>query len=659
MKQYAQIGSAAPSPSQRQARKWFNNLSFSTLRASVGLAVAAALALAGCGGGGSVEAPPPGALALAAPDAHTDAGRAATSTVAATATAIDAATATGLTAAPSVADDTRRRVQLADLGAVAAATPTTDDAVRLAQQATFGPSEALNAEIKAAGIAGWINAQLAASGSRYTSGGDGRLHQPASVPSYCKQTAQRSNPDCWRDYYSSEPLLWDFYRNATTRNDQLRQRMALALHQILVTSAVEVQGTYGLRIYQNNFLDLAFANYRDVLRKVLLSPVMGDYLDSVNNDPAAPNENLAREMLQLFSLGTCLLNGDGSLQGGHCVPTYDNQRVRNYAYALTGWTYPRGGSATWKCSALADVNCLYYGGDMVAAPSLRDPAQRSLLSGVSVPAGTDAATALERVLDSVMQHPNVAPFIARRLIQSFVRSAPSAAYVQRVANAFASGSYSQLEGSRTYRFGAGKKGDLAATVAAVLLDGEARATTPVVANAGHLRSPALLFAGAVRALNGRTDGNALGAWWGEALQQHVFRAPSVFSYYPPDYPVAGTTLAGPEFGIHNASAALNRLNYLRYLIDGGDVAPDPSVPGAIGTQLRLADFNSSAADAGALVDRIAGVVLGHPLAGNPRAQVVAAVEWWSSTRAPTDWRTRRIGTAAYLVMASPDYQVQR
>ncbi|HSI58444.1 MAG TPA: DUF1800 family protein [Ideonella sp.] len=551
------------------------------------------------------------------------------------------------------------RQQAAAVSELAATGVTSTDAVRLAQQASFGPSEALIAQIQQAGIAGWITTQLSASGSRFTSGGDNRIHQNMSGVSYCNQPAQQSSPTCWRDYYSSEPLLWDFYRNATTRTDQLRQRVALALHQILVVSAVEVSGTYGLRLYQNNLLDLAFGNYRDVLRKVLVSPVMGDYLDGVNNNPAAPNENLARETLQLFSLGTCLLNADGTLQGGRCLPTYDNQRVRNYAFALTGWTYPRGGSAAWKCGTASDVNCVYYGGDMVPAASLRDPAQRSLLSGVSVPAGADAVQALERVLDSVMQHPNIAPFMARRLIQSLVRSDPSTAYVQRVGKAFSSGRFSTTSAGRSYSFGGGSKGDLAATVAAVLLDSEARNAAEVVAAAGHLRSPILLFTGAVRALNGRTDGDALGAWWGDGLQQHVFHSPSVFSYYPPDYPVAGTARSGPEFGVHNASTALNRLNYLKYLIDGGDVAPDPTVPKAIGTQVKLTAFSSSAADAGALVDRMAAIVLGRPLAGEPRAKVVAAVEWWTSARAPDDWRTRRVAAAAYLVMASPDYQVQR
>ena len=130
-------------------------------------------------------------------------------------------------------------------------------------------------------------------------------------------------------------MTWDFYRNATQNADQLRQRVAFALQQIVVVNNLDVEGTYGLRNYHNTLLDNAFTNYRQVLKKVTLSPVMGDFLNNANNDKAAPNENYARELLQLFSIGTCELNADGSLKGGTCSPTYNNETVRNYAVAMT------------------------------------------------------------------------------------------------------------------------------------------------------------------------------------------------------------------------------------------------------------------------------------------------------------------------------------
>ena len=517
--------------------------------------------------------------------------------------------------------------------------------MRLADQASFGPTEALVATIQSQGVSGWVSAQMALSNSRYASGNGGEVHQYTGSGNFCDS---RGDP-CWRDWNSTEPLLWDFYRNAVNQPDQLRQRVAFALQQIVVVNSLEVSGTYGFRLYYNNLLDNAFGNYRQVLKKVALSPVMGDFLNSANNDKAAPNENFARELLQLFSIGTCALNLDGSLQGGSCSSTYTNEVVRSYAYAMTGWTYPAGGATSYGCWP-AGMNCRYYGGDMVAVASFHDSAERALLAGVTVAAGTAAPAALDKVLDSLMAHPNMGPFIGRQLIQHLVASNPSAAYVARVATAFNSGRYGS--------FGTGVKGDLAATVAAVLLDAEARGDT-TARSAGKLREPAQLFAGVLRALNGNTDGDALSWWWGDSLRQHVFRPPSVFNFYPPDYPVPGTALVGPTFGIHSANAALERLNYLTYLLDWGGSAADVSVPNAVGTKVDLSAFAADAADAAKLVDRMSLLALGQALPATPRQKVIDAVAWWTSSTDATNWKTNRVKAAAYLVFASPNYQVLR
>ena len=522
---------------------------------------------------------------------------------------------------------------------------STRDAVRLADQASFGPTEALVASIKTKGISAWVSGQMSLKSSRYTSGNGGEVHQYTGSGSFCdgKPTT------CWRDWSSTEPLVWDFYRNALTQSDQLRQRVAFALQQIVVVNNLEVTGTYGFRLYYNNLLDNAFGNYRQVLKKVALSPVMGDFLNNANNDKAAPNENFARELLQLFSIGTCELNTDGSLKGGACTATYSNDVVRSYAYAMTGWTYPAGGATPWGCWPKG-MNCTYYAGDMIPVASFHDSAERPLLSGVTVAAGTAAAPALESVLDSLMAHPNIGPFIGKQLIQHLVSSNPSAAYVQRVATAFNSGKYQA--------FGSGVKGDLAATVAAVLLDAEARGET-VARSAGKLREPAVMFAGVLRALNGKTDGDALSWWWGDSLRQHVFRPPSVFNYFPPDYPVPGTTLVGPEFGIHSANAALERLNYLTFLLDWDGSAPSTSIPNALGTKVDLSAFTADAADAAKLVDRLSLLALGQALPSAPRDKVIAAVSWWTDKTDATNWKTKRVKAAAYLVFGSPNYQVLR
>jgi uncharacterized protein (DUF1800 family) len=532
------------------------------------------------------------------------------------------------------------------------------DAFRLADQASFGATETLTAQIQSQGPVPWLAAQMRLTNSRYTLGNSGAVHQSTSAAEFCDQTANASKY-CWRDWYSTQPLVWDFYRNATQQPDQLRQRVAFALQQIVVVNNFEVSGTYGFRNYYNALLDNAFGNYRQVLKKVALSPVMGDFLNNANNDKGAPNENFARELLQLFAIGTCELNADASLKGGNCAATYNNETVRAYAYALTGWTYPVGGATSYGCYP-DGANCRYYGGDMVPVARYHDTATRPLLSGVTLAAGSTADQALEKVLDSLMAHPNMAPFIGKQLIQHLVSSNPSAAYVQRVAAAFTSGSYSGGVGNTGSSFGSGQRGDLAATIAAVLLDSEARTETPA-RTSGKLREPVLLFTGVLRALNGRSDGEALGWWWGENLRQHLFRPPSVFNFYPPNYPVAGSPLVGPSFGIHNANSALERLNYLTYLLSwGGTLAKDEdNVPGAFGTSIDTTPFEVDAADAGKLVDRLALLATGAPLPSAARTEVVRATETFTQQSAGNGWKGERVKQAALLVFATPAYQVQR
>jgi uncharacterized protein (DUF1800 family) len=532
------------------------------------------------------------------------------------------------------------------------------DATRLADQASMGNTEALQAEIMQKGAAVWVNEQMALNSSRYTLGGNDTIHT-VKVEDFCRN--QRPNdPECWRDYFSSEPLLWDFYRNALRQSDQLRQRVALALKQIVVISNYEVEGTYGQREYHNMLLANAFGNYRDVLYKVSLSPAMGDYLDNVNNDKDKPNENFARELLQLFALGTCELNADGSLKSGQCVPTYNNDMVRNYAYALTGWTFPKGGQSIYGCYP-DKANCRYQKGDMEPRSGAHDANQRALLGGVVKPASSTAPQALELVLNSIMNHPNTGPFIGKQLIQHLVTSNPSGAYVQRVANAFNTGKYGP--------FGAGQRGDLKATVAAVLLDQEARRETND-ANFGRLREPALVFTGTLRAMGGQTDGDPFGYWQGDALRQHMFRSPSVFNFYPPDYPLAGTPLKAPQFGILNANTGLARMNYVNWLIYGShgrktNNERNTSIPGAIPTTINLASFDADAQDPAKLVDRMAKLALGgrwSPAARQAVIDAVAAFETKNMDGPNEDgqgYKRERAKAAAYLIFSSPQYNVVR
>jgi hypothetical protein len=234
-----------------------------------------------------------------------------------------------------------------------------------------------------------------------------------------------------------------------------------------------------------------------------------------------------------------------------------------------------------------------------------------------------------------------------------VSANPSPAYVERVASAFLRGSFSSAGAS----FGKGQRGDMAATVAAVLLDAEARGAS-VTRHAGKLREPALAFTGVLRALNGNTDGEALGWWWGGTLQQQVFRPPSVFNFYAADHPLVGTNLQGPAFGLHNANAALQRMNYLMYLLGYGGSGPDASVPRAVGTKVNLSAFTTDAADAAKLVDRLSMLAFGSTFSGTSRSEVLKAVGMFTEAN-DAEWQISRVRTAAYLVFASPHYQVQR
>ncbi|WP_374661647.1 DUF1800 family protein [Inhella sp.] len=559
-------------------------------------------------------------------------------------------------AAPSLSGDAAPDRQALALGAnpPLGAPPkmTPREAARLADQASLGGNARLLSDMRQLGAPAWVAKQFRQPVSRYRSGGSGSVHVNVGPVFYCDRPG--SSPTCWRDEFSSEPLLWDFTRNALGGSDQLRQRVALALQQLIVVSELEVQGTYGLRYHHNLLLDHAFGNYRELLRRMILSPVMGDYLDHANNDPDAPNENFSRELLQLFSLGPCELEPTGALKGGRCQPSYDNAMVRNYAFALTGWTYPAGGSTQWGCWPQG-TNCTYYEGDMLPRPARHHAAARPLLSGFSKTAGSTPQQALDAVLDSLMAHPNLPPFVSRHLIQSLVSSNPSGAYVQRVGQAFTTGRYTHREGQV---FGSGQRGDLAATVAAVLLDDEARSLPPP-AQAGQLREPMLFMTGVLRQLDGVSDGAALGWWWGGALRQHLFRPPSVFNFFPPDYPVPGTALVGPAFGIHNANSALERLNFLTYLLDWGGSAPDPSIPGATGTRVRLDAWLAQADNAAKLLDRLAEQALGEPLREPARSQALTALNAWTQASSGNDWRLNRVRTAALLVFASPQYQVPR
>ena len=517
------------------------------------------------------------------------------------------------------------------------------DAVRLLRQATFGPTEAEAQHAASIGAAAWIDEQLAMPATQYPQ----YAWMPANRPDSCVDTRTTPvQPDsyCARDNYSLFPLQLQFFRDALGAPDQLRQRVAFALSQIMVVSGVSNPRNYAMREYQQMLRDRAFGSYHDLLLAVTLSPVMGDYLDMANNNksnPAAgtdPNENYAREIMQLFSVGTYLLNADGTHQldaSGKALATYDQAVVKGFSRVFTGWTYP-----TVAGAAQRNNNPRNYLGDMLAIDANHEFGTKVLLGSVVSPANLTMSQDLEFGLGNIIAHPNVGPFIGKQLIQKLVTSDPTPGYVARVSAVFADN-------------GAGQRGDLAAVVRAILLDPEARGARKIDPGYGKLVEPALFMTSLARAANARSDGVTLRAS-SAALGQFVFYPASVFSYYPFDYVVPGTQLLGPEFGVQTSATSIARANFANGLLFVNSIAPDPTVYGAFGTTLDLGAYQSVAGDAAALAAKLDRNLLGGRMSATMRDAIVSAVN--AVAASDTLGRAR---TAMWLVVTSPQFQVQR
>jgi hypothetical protein len=510
------------------------------------------------------------------------------------------------------------------------------DAVRFLEQSTFGPTEALVASVQDAGFAPFLEAQFAAPASSL--GTYPVVLQPPAV--VCPPGAPSN---CYRDNFSAFPPAVQFFHNALIGGDQLRQRVAFALSQIFVVSDGEVNSTYGMADYEQLLLNDAFSNFRQILQDVTLSPAMGRYLNMVNNDKANPtagthpNENYARELLQLFSIGLAKLNADGTVvtdANGQPVPTYDQTVVDGFAAVFTGWTYPTVTGATQKTH-----NPTNYRGVMEAVQSNHDVTLKTLLDGATLPAGQSAAQDLTGALDLLFNHPNVGPFIGKQLIQFLVTSNPSPAYVSRVSAAFADN-------------GSGIRGDMTAVVRAILLDTEARGAVQSGTGYGKLREPALLAANLARALEVQSDGVYLRNA-SAAMEQPVYEASSVFNFYPPNYPLAGTSLVSPPSTLLDSTSVFVRSNFI-YALLFETIGPDPTIPGATGTSAPLTSLMTSAGDAGALADRLSALLMHGTMSTGVRQAVMNAVNAVSASDA-----LNRARAASYVVGTSAQYQVEQ
>jgi uncharacterized protein (DUF1800 family) len=566
----------------------------------------------------------------------------------------------------------------------------TADAVRFLEQATFGPSFATdpsdpNYPVSVTHLTtdtcfeGWVQEQFNAPvliqfdpsmpsvGTNYyfpsdpgacddSAAGGGICWSPTNALATCSNGGSST---CNRDNYTAWALQNQFFYNALSGPDQLRQRVTWALTQIDVVSEVDagIRPASWMTPYVQLFDFDAFGNYRQLLYDLTVNPAMGEYLNMRGNTKNNVNENYAREILQLFSIGLNQLNDDGTVQvdgNGIPVPTYGQDVIAAFAHVFTGWNLDQ---------QIQPGNNPNYRDPMIPNEGQHDTNPKTLLDGQGLPGGQDALTELNAALDIIFNHHNVGPFIGKQLIQKLVTSNPTPGYVQRVTNAFNSGSYTGPNGTS---FGSGNRGDMQALIAAVLLDAEAR-TAPTDASSGHLREPVLFITNTLRALNGVVDasGNPTtdfvlgdqflpsGANTNVRMDQDVFRPPTVFSYYPPDNQLPGTSLIAPEFGIQSTSTALARIN-LMY-----DVAykrmPTNAKNSPLGTWIDTTPFEPEAAgDATALIDDLNMRLMHGSMSPALYGVVQTAVQSIPDTNP-----TARVQEAIYLVASSSEYQVER
>jgi uncharacterized protein (DUF1800 family) len=539
------------------------------------------------------------------------------------------------------------------------------DEVRLMEQATFGPTAALDSRIRKIGVRMWLAEQLDAQYPSPNNPYPSQPLKPGTAPSDCDNNT--TVPDvpttCFRDTYTMyQPLVW-FMREAFYGNAQLRHRVAWALAQIWVTSGNDIQQGRHMVEYHKILSKNAFGNYRTLMKEMSLNATMGSYLDMARSTKNNPNENYARELMQLFTIGLFMLNQDGTYQldgTGNPIPTYDQNTVNNLTKVLTGWSFCET-TATCPNRVVGSQN---YIDPMLLSTGNHDLTAKLLLSypgvtnqnvaactGCTGTAITNYAnTSMDQALDNIFNHPNVGPFIGKILIQHLVTSDPTPAYVGRIAAVFNNN-------------GLGERGDMKSVVRAILLDPEARGDLKTDPSFGKLREPVLFATNVLRQFNvraasgsGESDGYLSGRPEFSGMGQTPFLSPTVFNFYPPSYVIPGTSMLGPEFAIMTTGTAIQRANFLnRFAFSAIPVAVSTDAPS--GTSLDLSDLQAlSSADStgNLLVDELNRRLLHGTMTPAMRSTLLPAV-----TSISTSDPLGRARQAVYLVATSSQYQVQR
>ena len=529
--------------------------------------------------------------------------------------------------------------------------PAQKDVVRFLSQAGFGGAGADIDRTQRIGFPAWIDEQFSLSQDRH----QGYVDTQIAAATLAGQSTNQQN---W--------IYESFWRTAVSGNGQLRHRVAFALSQIFVVSLADSsvgENTRGVASYLDTLGRNAFGNFRTLLQDVTLHPMMGLYLSHLRNqkeDPSrgrVPDENYAREVMQLFTIGLYELNLDGTVRldsRNEPIETYTNEDVTGLAKVFTGWSWAgpdKSDTRFFGGNASADRAVL----PMQSYPKYHSTSEKRFL-GTVIPeqASADPEASLRVALDRLFSHPNVGPFIGKQLIQRMVTSNPSPAYVARVASAFNDN-------------GSGVRGDMKAVIRAVLLDPEARSPLPGATDYGKLREPVLRIAHWLRAFGARSAsgrflvGNTDNP--NSSLGQTPMRSSSVFNFYrpgyvPPNTDIAAAGLVAPEMQITHESSVAGYLNTLRSVISSGigsgsprDVQPD------YGEVIGLADRPD------ALVDRIGAMLIAGEMSPELRAQAIDAVGAvavsTSNAQSAATARLNRVKLAVFLVMASPDYLVQK
>lgn len=521
----------------------------------------------------------------------------------------------------------------------------TPEAAKLLAIGTFGASLADVRAAEGMSTDAWLDAQFAVPPT---------FHAPVldSLFAQLDQFPEDGEPEGLSPHLFRRYAWW---HNALTAPDQLRQRVAFALSEIFVVSDLVEEisdDARSLTTYQDLLVANAFGNFRDLLRDVTYSPAMGLYLSHVNNrkaDPVAntfPDENYAREVMQLFTIGLFELDPDGTRRldaAGRPVPTYGNREIRGLARVFTGLTYDCSDDDGEDATNFIGRSEPCFALPMTVIEAAHETGTKTLVSGVTLPGGQSTREDVAQALDVLFAHPNVGPFIGRQLIQRLVTSNPSPAYVARVAAAF--------DGD-----GVTPRGDMKIVIRAVLTDPEALRAADPASPRGKLTEPLLRYAALARQFDARIDGGFFaisGFLPQQFLSQHPLSAPSVFNFYLPDHrPTGAITEAGlvaPEFQITTASTIVNATNLMLAAVHNDGVFETETPFGTV--SLDFTDWIARADDPQALLDTIDVVFTAGTMTPNTRAAIADAI-------AGIDLAEDRALVALYLTLISPDYAVR-